>query len=246
MVALEKRAVIPGPHVVAPLAAEEPAAGDDAVVYPDSDGEPLSDNTLQLAWIVLLYANLDAICPWFVAADLLWYPVEGKPKIRLAPDVLVALERPKGYRGSYMQFREDGVPPTVVFEILSPSNTVAQMSAKSAFYLSYGAREFIVIDPDEGTGWAVVRNDDGDNEVVEEIDGWVSPALGVRFSREDGELRVYRPDGTRFKDLGDAEAETAAARSRAEQEARRAEQEALRAERLAARLAALGVDPDEI
>jgi hypothetical protein len=36
----------------------------------------------------------------FVAMDLLWYPVKGKPKIRLAPDVLVALGRPKGPRRS--------------------------------------------------------------------------------------------------------------------------------------------------
>jgi hypothetical protein len=36
----------------------------------------------------------------FVAGDLLWYPVEGNNKLRIAPDVMVAFGRPKGDRGS--------------------------------------------------------------------------------------------------------------------------------------------------
>jgi hypothetical protein len=32
----------------------------------------------------------------FVAGDLLWYPVEGRPDICRAPDVMVAIGRPKG------------------------------------------------------------------------------------------------------------------------------------------------------
>ena len=72
------------------------------VVYPDSDGEPMSDNTLQYDWIVTLQGNLDRLLPdHFVAGDLLWYPVEGRPNLRQAPDVLVALGRAKGHRGRY-------------------------------------------------------------------------------------------------------------------------------------------------
>ena len=32
----------------------------------------------------------------FVAGDLLWYPVEGNPKVRSAPDAMVAFGRPNG------------------------------------------------------------------------------------------------------------------------------------------------------
>jgi hypothetical protein len=39
-----------------------------------------------------------------LSPDLLWYPVRGQPRLRMAPDVLVALGRPKGYRGSYRQW----------------------------------------------------------------------------------------------------------------------------------------------
>jgi Uma2 family endonuclease len=73
---------------------------DQQIVYPDSDGQPMADNTKQFSWIVLLKENLECLFAndpnVFVAGDLLWYPVEGKPEIRVAPDVLVALGRPKG------------------------------------------------------------------------------------------------------------------------------------------------------
>src|SRR5437016_2428062 len=97
-----------------------------AVEYPDSDGQPMADNTLQYEYITLIKGGLDIVfadvADVFVAGDLLWYAVEGEPTIRQAPDVLVAFGRPKGYRGSYRQWEEDNIPPQVVFEILSPGN----------------------------------------------------------------------------------------------------------------------------
>src|SRR5262249_45053789 len=50
-----------------------------------------------------------------VGADLPWYPVEGMPEIRAAPDVFVVFGRPKGYRGSDQQWLEEDVPMTVVY-----------------------------------------------------------------------------------------------------------------------------------
>ena len=51
------------------------------VEYPDSDGEPIAENTLQFRWIVTIKGGLDAVFRddpnVFVAGDLLWYPVEG-------------------------------------------------------------------------------------------------------------------------------------------------------------------------
>src|SRR4051812_22137589 len=101
------------------------------IQYPDSDGKPMAENTLQLRWIVTLFGNLAALFrdrdDVFVAADLLWYPVEGQNEVRAAPDVLVVFGRPKGDRGSYMQWEEANVPVTVAFEILSPGNTIKEM-----------------------------------------------------------------------------------------------------------------------
>src|SRR5262245_17681242 len=96
------------------------------IVYPDSDGKRMSDNTVQFRWIQTIEGNLEALFrerdDVFVAGDNLWYPVEGEVEVRQAPDVYVVFGRPKGDRGSYKQWEENNVPLTVVFEVLSPSN----------------------------------------------------------------------------------------------------------------------------
>src|SRR5436190_6077765 len=112
------------------------------IVYPESDGLPMADNTRQFSWIVTLFNNLDALYGdnprVFVSGNQLWYPVEGEPTICTAPDVYVVFGRPKGHRGSYKQWEEDNVPMTVVFEVLSPGNTHAEMVEKLTFYEDHG------------------------------------------------------------------------------------------------------------
>ncbi|MEN9244859.1 MAG: Uma2 family endonuclease, partial [Gloeomargarita sp. DG02_5_bins_242] len=117
-------------------------ATDATIIYPDSDGQPMADNTVQFRWLVLIKENLECLfadaADVFVAGDLLWYPVEGHPEIRVAPDVMVVFGRPKGERGSYRQWEEDNIAPQVVFEILSPGNTFKEMAKKLKFYDRYG------------------------------------------------------------------------------------------------------------
>src|SRR5262245_37875651 len=108
------------------------------VEYPESDGLPMADNTEQFAWIVLIKEGLEALFAGdpnvFVAGDLLWYPVQGQPKINRAPDAMVVFGRPKGRRGSYVQHLEEGVGPQVVFEVLPPNNPQTEMLDKLGFY----------------------------------------------------------------------------------------------------------------
>jgi Uma2 family endonuclease len=203
------------------------------VLYPDSDGQPMSDNTRQLRWIVILFGNLSALfdgrADVFVAADLLWYPVEGRPGVRTAPDVLVVFGRPKGHRGSYMQWEEDGVPLTVVFEILSPSNTWMEMDDKVAFYEEHGVEEFYVYDPEHNRLKAFVRQ--GSVLLrVRPVQGYVSPRLGIRFDVSGEELVVYGPDGQRFLTFEELKAARRQAEQRADQEQQRADQERQRAD----------------
>jgi len=124
--------------------------------YPESDGQPMAENTKQFEWIVTIKENLDSLLPTaFVAGDLLWYPVQGDNTTKQAPDVLVALGRPKGHRGSYRQWDEGNVVPQVVFEILSPENRLAEMREKEQFYAGYGVLEYYLYDPAANTlqGW---------------------------------------------------------------------------------------------
>lgn len=221
------------------LEGTEELKGASEVVYPDSDGLPMADNTKQFRWIVTLKENLDERLPCFVAGDHLWYPVEGRPTIRIGPDVMVCPGRPKGDRGSYKQWVEGGVPPKVVFEVLSPGNTLREMVRKGGFYAQYGVDEVIFVDPDNENGWARVRAPTGDFDEVETIVGWTSPYLGIRFEQVDGELAVFGPDGARFLTWAELAEKSRAAEQRAEAEAQRAR-------RLAERLRELGVDPESL
>ena len=171
-------------------------AQDRILIYPDSDGQPMADNTLQFRWIVLIKENLECVFAEnpnvFVAGDLLWYPVEGHPEIRVAPDAMVVFGRPKGDRGSYRQWQEDHLPPQVVFEILSPGNTLKEMAKKLVFYEWYGVEEYYIYDPDrvDFSGYERV----GDRLVViDPIADWVSPRLQIRFVLKPEQLKIYDP-----------------------------------------------------
>jgi Uma2 family endonuclease len=208
---------------------------DQVTVYPDSDGQPMADNTKQFRWIVLIKENLDYLFledeTVFVAGDLLWYPVEGRPDIRVAPDILVAFGRPKGDRGSYRQWQEGNIAPQVVFEILSPGNTTKEMIQKLLFYNHYGVEEYYIYDPDTNELTGLERRE-GTLTPIEEMAGWLSPRLGVRFELGSSTLNLYDGQGQLF--LSPVELR------------QRAEQEKARADRLAAKLKALGVDPEEV
>ncbi|MDC0834497.1 hypothetical protein AY599_19210 [Leptolyngbya valderiana BDU 20041] len=212
------------------------------IIYPDSDGKPMADNTLQFRWIVTIKENLELIFAdnpeVFVAGDLLWYPVEGNNKLRVAPDVMVAFGRPKGERGSYKQWCENDIAPQVVFEILSPGNTLKEMTRKEHFYDNFGVEEYYIYDPDKNEFMGLIRGESR-LEIIEDLDGWTSPRLGIRFELGEDELTLYRPDGSEFESLQQIQVRLNAVQ--AERDAVQA-----KADRLAEKLRELGVDPDEL
>jgi len=175
---------------------------DEAELYPDSDGKPMSDNTVQHRWIDILFHNLNSLfaerTDVFVAADLMWYAVEGHPRECAAPDVMVVFGRPKGDRGSYKQWREDSTPVTVAFEVLSPANSDDEMAKKAIFYEDHEVEEYYVIDPDDNRldvflrQGTVFRRQDASG-------GFVSPRLGIRFDVSGTEVVAYRPNGEPFR-----------------------------------------------
>ncbi len=218
---------------------------DGSIFYPESDGEPMSENTRQFRWILVLAGNLAILFHdhelVFVCGNQFWYPLEGEPDIRQAPDVYVVFGRPKGDRPSYKQWEEDGIPMTVVFEVLSPKNTVAEMNDKLEFYEEYGAEEYYVYDPDSNKLYGYTRR--GDMLIrVRPINGFVSPRLGIRFDLSGPELVVRYPDGRPFLTMEELDLERQKAEQRAlqaEQRADQAKQEADQAMQRAARLAEL-------
>ncbi len=219
------------------------------IVYPESDGQPMADNTLQYRWIVTIQGGIDAIFKEdpnvFVAGDLLWYPVEGNNKIRVAPDIMVAFDRPKGERGSYLQWRENNITPCVVFEILSPGNTLTEMAKKWQFYNHYGVEEYYLYDPDKQdlSGW--IRQDQ-DLEVIENIDQWISPRLKIKFVLGENELEIYHPNGEKFVSFVELHTQKQLAERKAKLAQEKAQIAEEKARRLAEKLKELGINPDEI
>jgi Uma2 family endonuclease len=197
------------------------------IIYPDSDGQLMADNTKQFRWIVVIKENLEIMFTAdpnvFVAGDLLWYPVEGNNKLRQAPDAMVVLGRPKGDRGSYKQWLEDNIPPQVVFEILSPGNRPKQMFEKLLFYQRYGVREYYIYDPDKIELTGLLRSGEW-LEPIEEMNGWVSPLLNIRFELTENNLEIYRPDGQRFLTPVELEQLKEQEKQRADREKQRADE----------------------
>ncbi|CAN5122647.1 hypothetical protein BH23ACT9_BH23ACT9_33220 [soil metagenome] len=206
----------------------------DDVVYPESDGRPMSDNEWQLEVILLLvtgfrhhYADVSDV---HVTSDLLWYPVQGNPRICAAPDVMVIDGLDKDRLGSYRPWIHGG-RPTLVIEVLSECNTAREMLAKLVFYDTHGATEYLVYDPHSGT--LMVWQREGEHLIpVDTETGWTSPFTQMTFTVHEDTLVVVGPDGQRWA-MPEEE------RRRADDATARADREAARADELEAALAAL-------
>lgn len=212
------------------------------ISYPGSDGEPMTSSKIQYEQIVTTKGNLEPIFldnpDIFVTSDLFWYPIEGRPDIHTASDAMVIFVRPKGHRPSYMQWLEDYVPPQVIFEIASPGNRPSEWVEQLNFYRRYGVQEYDIHDPDTGDWEGYIRQ--GEELIpVENMEGWVSPLLGIRFGKATGEdTGLFYLDGRpfhRFTKLGEM----------VKAERQRAEAEQQHAERLAPKLWEMGIKSDE-
>ncbi|MEA5420090.1 Uma2 family endonuclease [Spirulina sp. CCNP1310] len=227
-------------------------------LYPESDGKPMAENTLQYRWIVRLVSNLKhrfADQQVFVAGDLLWYPVpvERPPAPCQAPDVMVVLGRPDGVReaspqenrGSYKQWEEENIPPQVVFEILSPSNSVSEMAGKQRFYEQYGVLETFFYDPDSQDFWGFHRETaQAPLTLITPLHlPWTSPLLGVRFEFAADGLALYHPDGELFKEPTALFVERDQAQRERDRAQRERDQAQTERDRAFAKLRELGIDP---
>jgi hypothetical protein len=170
-----------------------------------------------------------------------------------------------------MQWREGGIAPQVVFEVLSHKSTRRGLDRRRAWYFYFGVEEYYEIDPGRGRAAGWFRNGLAIREIAD-ISDWVSPRLGIRFGVTE-DLRIFGPNGRPFVvyadliwQIADAKAHTERARQefqdaererlkwqqirlQAERERRQIEEEsqtlALRRQRLEAKLRALGIDPND-
>jgi Uma2 family endonuclease len=181
----------------------------EAIEYPDSDGKPMADNTIQFDLIVKLHTGLRYLFrereDVLIVSDLLWYPVEGHPEICTAPDVMVAFGRPAGDRRSYRQWEEGDTPPQIVIEVLSSSNRVSEMLRKLRFFETYGVEEFYILDP-YTPGIELFVREGGILVPVEVSQSWTVARLGITFKIEDKNIAIYDTGGQAFLSPADIKA----------------------------------------
>ena len=216
--------------------------------YPSSEGKPMADHNTQA--ITMHYADL-ALKEHFrakgvqayVTTDTLVFYENGKPDIRVVPDVMVVLGASDHVRSSYRLWREDEEAPDAVIEVLSASNHIKEEAKKREQYRVMEVKEYFRYVPEgdkmaprEGHRLVGLRLENGvweemphqgDGSIFSEVLG-LNPRVKAK-KREQGwhELRFRDPDTG--KDLPTGR-ETHAAKDRAEEVARQKREAKLRAQ----------------
>jgi Uma2 family endonuclease len=224
----------------------EPDFTDADIDYPESDGKSMAESDYQRPYIAYGTEVLDIFFAdrpdVYVSGNVLIYYEVGNPKARVAPDVFVVFNRPKGKRTSYKVWQEDNQYPDFVLEITSKSTISEDQGTKRGLYAFWGVSEYFQYDPSADylepqlQGYQLRDGNYFALPVTPLPDGGLaitSSVLGLTLRLEQGELRFYDP-ATGEKLLSHAESETARQTAEA------------RAERLAARLRDLGIDPDAV
>jgi Uma2 family endonuclease len=120
-------------------------------IYPDSDGKPMAETGIHVLAIYWLYGMLrqhfHAREDVYVAANMFLYYVEGQPKKRRSPDVMVC----KGVRGRHERrsFKTwiEGVAPSCIIEVTSKKTWREDLQQKRPVYKKLGVREYFLFDP---------------------------------------------------------------------------------------------------
>ena len=104
------------------------------IEYPDSDGMPMSDNTLQFKWIVVTKEGIEAIFrdepDVFVARRPALVCRPRRPDERMAPMSWSRSAGPRAIGAPTSNGWKGALHPQVVFEILSPGNRPGAMGSQ--------------------------------------------------------------------------------------------------------------------
>ena len=236
---------------------------EDGICYPDSDGEPVAENSIHFYWITYINQSLGTAFAdrgdVFIAGDLLWYPVRGNPDEKSAPDALVVFDQPKGYKTSYMQWRNNDMPPHVVFEVLSPGNTDEEMSRKLEFYEKYGAKEYYLYTPDYTELKDIKKHQkrrlskprldvwqfiEGRRKHNSDVTSWKSPLLDMSFTVDEQGLHIFDKEGKAIGDYYTVLVEKEAFKEKADVAEERADVAEQELKRLKERLRKMGISEE--
>ena len=189
------------------------------IYYPESDGKPMAESDVHRDVMFDLIHALETRYAGepdvYVSGNLLLYYMEGNPRKSISPDVFLVRGVPKGYRKTYLLWKE-GKAPDFVIEVTSATTSQEDLNRKKDRYEDLGVEEYVLFDP---------------------LGDYLNPRLqgyrlrGGRFQpiplERDGSLRsrmtglILRPEGTNLR-LIDATTGESLLGHREEMKARRA------------------------
>ena len=243
----------------------EDAVDDFSIVYPSSDGEPLSENDFQFTVIIETAAFLrhryTARPDVYVGGNLLMYYRMNDNQTRVSPDVFAVFGvTDKSPRHSWIVWRE-GKPPDFVLEVAAPVTWRREGAAKRDIYAEMGVTEYWRFDPtgecfspplagerlgDDGQYHPIPLDTDADGSLRSRSD-----VLGLDLcASPDGRLRLYDPAAGQWRrnyyEAAAARQAAAVARQTAESARRAAEaaRQAAEADRQAAEAARQAAEAD--
>jgi Uma2 family endonuclease len=170
---------------------ERPAV--DYAHLPGEEHNPLMESTEHVQWTTMLLnaaTNTLAGSGDLVTGNVPFSPDDGGP--HTAPDIMVIPGAAGRQFGRYTP-GVDGPMPSVAIEIVSPSNSKAEIRRRCTRLLNLGVGEVYVLDPRRQT---VVRVEQGGEDWRESnAVATYSPGLRLSFTTIDGHLAVCCPGG---------------------------------------------------
>jgi Uma2 family endonuclease len=174
-----------------------------------------------------------------VFADQYLYYIEGNPRARVAPDVMVVFDIEKRLYANY-KIWEGQQTPAIIFEVTSAGTKETDWNFKKTLYEQLGVTEYWLFDPygewitEQLQGYRL--NEDG---VYKPIRDNCSEVLQLKLQAEEYLIGFYRLDnGEKLLTPEELYSANLAANQRADQEK-------ARADRLAEKLRELGVNLDD-
>ncbi|NMF60295.1 Uma2 family endonuclease [Pseudanabaena yagii] len=226
------------------------------IVYPSSDGEPLAETQQHVLAILMTLALLRLYLQdqqAVVFADQFLYYIEGNPRARVAPDVMVVFDIEKRLYANY-KIWEGKQTPAIIFEVTSAGTKEVDWNFKKTLYEQLGVTEYWLFDP---YGEWVAEKLQGfrlnEDDIYKPISDNCSQVLQLRLQAEEYLIGFYRLDNGEklltpeelYIAAQEANQRAEAANQRLEAASKRALQEKARADRLAEKLRQLGIDLDD-
>ncbi|MFQ3616936.1 MAG: Uma2 family endonuclease [Cyanobacteriota bacterium] len=218
------------------------------IIYPTGDGSPVAE-TFDHLYALLI--TLEVLRQYLsgqqatVLGNQFLYYVQGYPRARIAPDIMVIFGVEPGGRDSF-KIWEEGAGPSVIFEITSPSTRTKDETFKKDLYLQLGVQEYWQFDPkgewipEKLRGYRLrdfITFDGVEESIYEPITDSQCQPLQLRLAAEGKLIAFYRLDtGEKLllpEELSDALRQETLSRQEAEAIA---ETERQRAEELEAQL----------